>query len=448
MVAVSDIRPGTVPVPSLAVVRLCSDAGRALVEREFAVVQLMTRLLSHIDGLDTDQRMLDLLEASIAGNINTLLHVFSEQLPIEQLQPATAAVSFAAYLAQHGVPASALVRAYHLGQSDLTERFYEEIGNQPCSPELRFEAMRYVSAVLTCYVDWIVRVLLVVYEDEKQRWDSNRAASHSAIIARVLAEEPGAGSSLRVATGYELGQYHVAIVVWSSSEPQVRAGEPDGDVPSKSSRNTGAGGVLAAAEALVHQLHQRADRPDRPLISAADDQTLLAWLPRGSRPRVVPSDEVLAVRGASFELRVAVGLPGLGEAGFRTSHAQADAARRLAMAAVPPREVVAYGDEGVAVISRLADDLPATRRWMAQVLGDLARNDEQTARMRETLRIFLSCGASYTEAASRLHLHRNSVRYRIGRAELLRGAPTDEGRLDLELALQTCHLLGAAVLLG
>lgn len=435
----SDVRPTTVPIPTPEVARLAAEAGRGLVAREFAVVRLMTRLLSHIEGLDADQRMLDLLEASIAGNINTLLHVFSEQLPIEQLQPTTAAVTFAAYLAQHDVPASTLVRAYHLGQSDLTERFYEEVGSLACSPELRLAVMHHVIAVLTCYVDWIVRVLLVVYEEEKQRWDSTRAANHGAVIARVLADEPGASASLGVATGYQLDQYHVAVVVWIE----------DGDAGRSDRRPLpGPAATLADAEALVHRLHQQVGRSDRPLVSAADDTTLLAWLPRGSRPRVVSTDDLLAQRGAALGLCVAVGLPGFGEAGFRVTHAQAEAARRLALAAVPTREVTAYGDDGVAIVSRLSDDLAATRHWVGLVLGDLARDDEATARLRETLRVFLTGGASYTEAAALLHLHRNSVRYRIGRAELLRGRSLDEGRLDLELALQACHLLGSAVLLG
>jgi DNA-binding PucR family transcriptional regulator len=45
-----------------------------------------------------------------------------------------------------------------------------------------------------------------------------------------------------------------------------------------------------------------------------------------------------------------------------------------------------------------------------------------------------------------LNLHRNSVRYRVRKAEAERGRPVTEDRMDVELALQVCHFLGDAVL--
>jgi DNA-binding PucR family transcriptional regulator len=41
-----------------------------------------------------------------------------------------------------------------------------------------------------------------------------------------------------------------------------------------------------------------------------------------------------------------------------------------------------------------------------------------------------------------LHLHFNSVRYRIGRAELRRGRPIGSDRLDVEVALLLRRLFG------
>ncbi|WP_244187496.1 helix-turn-helix domain-containing protein [Mycobacterium gastri] len=50
------------------------------------------------------------------------------------------------------------------------------------------------------------------------------------------------------------------------------------------------------------------------------------------------------------------------------------------------------------------------------MLGDLARDDENDGRLRETLRVFLGCGASYKMAAAELNMHFNTVKYRVGRA--------------------------------
>jgi DNA-binding PucR family transcriptional regulator len=83
---------------------------------------------------------------------------------------------------------------------------------------------------------------------------------------------------------------------------------------------------------------------------------------------------------------------------------------------------------------------------VADTLGGLAADDPQRARLRETLRVFLAAGGSYTTAAEQLTMHKNSVRYRVGRAEQERGRPLTEGRIDLELALMACRWLGRAVL--
>ena len=61
--------------------------------------------------------------------------------------------------------------------------------------------------------------------------------------------------------------------------------------------------------------------------------------------------------------------------------------------------------------------------------------------------IFLSTG-SYTATAERMVLHKNSVLYRIRKAEEALGAPIGDRRADLELALRACQYLGHAVLLS
>jgi DNA-binding PucR family transcriptional regulator len=94
----------------------------------------------------------------------------------------------------------------------------------------------------------------------------------------------------------------------------------------------------------------------------------------------------------------------------------------------------------------LGGDIGATRGWTADILGGLASDTENDARLRETLRTFLRCGSSYKQAAEELDLHFNTVKYRIGRAVARRGIPIEKDRLDVELALLACQWYGAAVL--
>jgi DNA-binding PucR family transcriptional regulator len=85
---------------------------------------------------------------------------------------------------------------------------------------------------------------------------------------------------------------------------------------------------------------------------------------------------------------------------------------------------------------------------VGETLGDLAADNDNDARLRETLRVFLRTGSSYKAAAAELDLHFNSVKYRVGRAISRRGRPIAEDRLDVELALLLCHCYGSAVLLA
>jgi DNA-binding PucR family transcriptional regulator len=66
--------------------------------------------------------------------------------------------------------------------------------------------------------------------------------------------------------------------------------------------------------------------------------------------------------------------------------------------------------------------------------------------MRETLREFLHTGSSFKATADELHLHVNSVKYRVQRALERRGKPITDDRLDVEVALLLCHWFDTAVL--
>ncbi len=115
--------------------------------------------------------------------------------------------------------------------------------------------------------------------------------------------------------------------------------------------------------------------------------------------------------------------------------------------------MVAATDPGLSVVARLGGSPSAvidTRDWVAAVLGELATDDENDARLRETLRVYLACGGSYKVAAEELNLHFNSVKYRVARAVERRGreigGASGGDRLDVELALLACHWYGRAVL--
>jgi DNA-binding PucR family transcriptional regulator len=79
-------------------------------------------------------------------------------------------------------------------------------------------------------------------------------------------------------------------------------------------------------------------------------------------------------------------------------------------------------------------------------LGALAAADDQTSRLRETLYVFLEEGMSRPRTAERLHIHGNTVSYRVARAMDVLDAPVEGRRTTLAAALMLARVLGETVL--
>lgn len=96
----------------------------------------------------------------------------------------------------------------------------------------------------------------------------------------------------------------------------------------------------------------------------------------------------------------------------------------------------------------MTDDIDALRWFVRRTLGDLAADGERDCWLRETLLTFLSCGRSYTAAADAMHLHRNTIQYRLQQAAERLGHDFEDPAivLDIQLALQACRWLGSTVL--
>jgi DNA-binding PucR family transcriptional regulator len=82
---------------------------------------------------------------------------------------------------------------------------------------------------------------------------------------------------------------------------------------------------------------------------------------------------------------------------------------------------------------------PVLRSFRDRLLGPLAEYDTRRgAELLPTLKSFLACDGSWSVCASRMHLHVNTVRYRIGRIEALTGRDLSAlpDRVDFFLALR------------
>ncbi|MEU2211571.1 helix-turn-helix domain-containing protein, partial [Streptomyces hygroscopicus] len=125
--------------------------------------------------------------------------------------------------------------------------------------------------------------------------------------------------------------------------------------------------------------------------------------------------------------------------GLRGALEEARHARRVA--AARPGRVCAAGHQELASHVLLLPFVPddVRRAFTARLLDPLRAYDRRhRAELIPTLEAFLECDGSWTRCAARLHLHVNTLRYRIGRIEQLTGRELSrlEDKLDFFLALR------------
>lgn len=415
--------PATADTEILAVV---ADIARSLGERESDIARTMASLLAHeIDQLDDDPILVELLESSVQGNISTIIHILANDIPIDHLQPTTAAVEYALRLAQRDVPSNSLVRAYHMGQNDMMQICFDEVQALHLEGQLDLGVLKHISDVIYSYIDWITLFVFDAYENERRRWIGAQGNVHSSTIHTLLADKGETSQSFETETGYQLDRNHLALVVWNNGPEAV----------------TTLNSIDRIARSTALFLHS--DGP--PIITAIDRRTVWAWIPLGSRTAALDTAELAAALHLDDWTRLTAGLPAHGIQGFRRTHEQALAAYSVAtVPGTPTRSVVGFGDKGVAVVSLLAQDLDSTRSWVWEVLGPLAENTDGAATLRKTLNAYFTNGESHLHTARELNLHRNTVKYRINKA--LDHHTVNRDKLDLALALQVCEFLGSSVL--
>jgi PucR C-terminal helix-turn-helix domain/GGDEF-like domain len=404
-------------------------AGR-LLDRLGGVSSVIHRALEEqIPELRGDAALVELLGTSVEGNVDTLLHALRYDIAVERVEAPTAALEYARRLAQHGVPVNSLVRAYRLGQRRLNELVFAELREIDIPEPVRVAIIEAITGTMFEYIDWMSQQVVAVYEDERERWLENQNSLRALRVREILAANKAIDvDATTTSIRYPLRWHHLGLVMWY---PDLGA---EGD-------------ELARLQRFIRDLGEAAAAGSGPLFVAADQSCAWGWLPY----RAVVADAVEKVRRFALTRpdspSVAIGKMAGGIEGFRRSHREAAEARGVAL--VRERRgptVIAASDPGLSVVARLGGDVADTREWVVAVLGDLAGDNENDARLRETLRTYLACGSSYKVAAEELNMHFNSVKYRVGRAVARRGREIDSDRLEVELALLASHWYGPAVL--
>ncbi|TQM04293.1 PucR family transcriptional regulator [Pseudonocardia kunmingensis] len=304
----------------------------------------------------------------------------------------------------------------------------------------------------------------VTVDGDCTRWDAETGDTVGELVAIAALDRARRSEGLRVAR--DIAEDAVALVAGGAGdrpETAVRLRQAGLDaahplvVAVAGFRD---GGSVETARAVLADAAAHVGPP----VVGVHDGLAVALLPAGpadtstdAAPVDVAPVDVAPVDVAPVDvaLRTALGRlgPGLGAERLTVGvsrPATADAlsgalqearhARDLAALRPGPVHVVTGAEvtSHVALLAAVPDEV--RRAFAVRVLEPVLAYDSRTgAGLRETLEAFLDCSGSWSRAAQRLHLHVNTVRYRIGRVEELTGRDLGEfgDRVDVYLALRS-----------
>lgn len=387
-------------------------------------------LATEIAELDVDPQLIDLLGASIEGNLDNILHALQHNISVDRVEPPSAAYEYARRLAQRGVPVNALVRAYRLGQQFLLRTAFTESSTRDVSADVRAAAYDEMVHAIFDYIDWITQRVISVYEEEREGWLADRNSARVAKVEQLITSGAADVDLAEKTIGYRLRVMHLAAVLWVDE--------------------TGAQhDQLTRFTRTVRELASEVGATRPPLVIGRDRASAWAWIQVSPEFQFTP-ELARWSPGHAQELPtpvIALGSPQPGLEGFRRSHREAVLAQAVAVVRdKTSRAIVSYEEPGIDIAALLTHDLDHTRAWVRATLGGLVTADEQNERHRETLLCFLRNQCSYTATADAMLMHKNSIKYRVTVAEKVLGRNVNEDRLGIELALTACHWLGDAIL--
>jgi DNA-binding PucR family transcriptional regulator len=399
---------------------LARVAGALRADLQPLAARVDAAVLAAVPTLSADPDIRLALERSTEANLADILALLAEPaLPVDTGVPSEA-LALATTLVRRGVDPGDLVHAYLVGQNELWRAWMEELTDRLPTGRSLIIALELSSGRIFTRADFLVAQLMRHIDRERVRWMGGALARRTELVRELLAGEEQDVSEASRALGYDLDRCVLAAVLWDAGS---------GDDPG--ARHDGLEGQAACIA--------RAVGVPRALTLAPGEVCLWCWVATPDAPDLDHVEQELA--GTLRDSQgVGLGTPGAGLDGFRVGHQEATHARRIAE--LGGRTGVVRYDQ-VESVSLLTDDLDRLARFVHRTLGPLAADDDATVRLRETLVAWLAEGGNARRAAERLHAHKNTVLYRLQRAQQILGRPLEEGRGDLELALRAIERLGA-----
>lgn len=317
---------------------------------------------------------------------------------------------FVTELVHRGIRFDQTLRMIHLHQGQFTLTLYNALRTVAPIAE-QVDTMAAVEQALYQLLDEFTVALHKAYSDSLEAWTATGEAARAALVRKVMNGTVHPGEIER-RTGYRLDANHVALVAFSpTSEPKKLT--------------VAALGILRAvgARSTLHAL--------------LAPNLLWAWGTIDAATTAV-SHPVGGCSGCT----VALGMPGVGISGFLDSHREAEAVHSLDSLVEWHNLGRSFAYDDLGMVAEMAARPQRLKRFIAGHLGPLAHEGAYAAELRTTLLAYLETNRSLTEAAGRLHVAKNTVAYRLRRAEETLGHSLVGDQAALQCALLAIDLLG------
>lgn len=279
-------------------------------------------------------------------------------------------------------------------------RWLEECVSHCTDPDLLVEVLDVSAKSL---VQYALDSVSALREASLAAAMGNASADAIALIQLIASGAPMTEDLAEGRLRYRLARSHVGLVVWT--DDLQRADALDDVVAAVRSASAGGSALIARASAASRWI----------------------WLSGTATPDVRHVEKIVA---KAADIRAAVGRPGKGLDGFRSSHQDALAAQALIVRLGSDRRFTAYAD--VELIDSITTDPASARRFVTKTLGALAEADEA---LRLALLTYVQCGFNTTRAAANLYAHRNTVERRVSRANELSVVKVEDNPTHVAAAL-------------
>ncbi|MGW1619784.1 PucR family transcriptional regulator [Streptomyces sp. NPDC002172] len=359
-------------------------------------------------GLKGPQVLRSAIESIV---VSTLLAIEADGHPPARLPPEAEAQIVD--LVHRRVPLDLLLTHQRRIHSQLADHFMGGCRSLVPVPDLA-ASLEHVSHVLFEFADTFATMTAESYTAENERFLRSTAAARYETVLALLAGEGSVDAASRQLAYPLTNAYHIGLVLHPATSPSRTADHLD-----------------KVARSLL-----RGIGADAHLVVPVDRTEAWAWGAFKARP---PREQPPLSDGS--DVMVGMASPHRGVQGFRRTHEEAlDAARvgALGMPSTADASVVRYDE--VRLLSLLIADPDKAARFVRAELGALGSSAGSAQVLRRTVRVYLDCQGSPQEAAKELQVAKNTVIYRLKRAEELLGRSVRDSQLELHAALRLAEL--------